>query len=94
MPIEAMATGLAPAAARRADSPERVKDAARQFEALLIGQMLRAAREGGSGWTGEKDSASDCATEYAEQQFAAVLSHSGGLGLANLIAKGLDRAAK
>jgi len=37
--------------------------------------------------------AGDCATEYAEQHFAATLSQQGGLGLADLISKGLRRDA-
>jgi flagellar protein FlgJ len=72
------------------DSPEKVKDAAQQFEALLIGQMLKSVRESGSGWMGGgTDSAGSTATEYAEQHLATVLAHNGGLGLSDLIAKGL-----
>jgi Rod binding domain-containing protein len=67
-----------------------VLDAAQQFEALLLSQILRAAREAGGGWMGSKDAASDCATEYAEQQFAAVMARSGGLGIAGLVVKGLE----
>ena len=37
------------------------------------------------------DSSAECATDYAEQQFATVLAQQGGLGLAQMIAKGLDR---
>lgn len=73
-------------------SPDKVRNAAQQFEALLIGQMLRAVRES-SGWLGSKDPSSDCATEYAEQQFAAVIAQRGGLGLADLIARGLTPPA-
>ena len=62
-----------------------VQQAARQFESLLIGQMLHAARENDS------SESSNCATDYAEQQFATVLAESGGLGIADLIAKGLER---
>ena len=70
--------------ARLPDPPEKVRDAAQQFEALLLGQILRAARESsGAG-------ASDCALEYAEQQFASVMARNGGLGLASLIVKGLE----
>ena len=72
--------------------PARVRDAAEQFEALLIGQMLRGVRESGSGWLGSgEDAASGCATDFAEQQFAAVLARSGGLGLAGLITRGLEK---
>jgi flagellar protein FlgJ len=72
---------LTPAASR---PPEKIRDAASQFEALLIGQMLRAAREGSS-----EDPASDCATDFAEQQLAATMAKAGGLGIADLIARGL-----
>jgi len=78
------------AAAAKPDSPEKVKDAAQQFEALLIAQLLKSVRESGSGWLGAgSDSAGSAATEYAEQSLAAVLAHQGGLGMATLIAKGL-----
>jgi len=76
----------------RTDNPQKVHDAAQQFEALLMGQILRSARQSGSGWLGGgEDSSAECATDYAEQQFAAVLAQRGGLGLADLIAKGLAR---
>ena len=68
---------------RQPDPPEKVLDAAQQFEALMLGQILRAAREGGGG-------ASDCAMDYAEQQFATVMARNGGLGLARLIVQGLE----
>ena len=73
--------------------PTKVRDAAQQFEALLIGQILRSVRESGGGWLGSSDASADCAAEYAEQQFAAVIAQRGGLGLADLIAQGLDRKA-
>ena len=70
----------------------KVRDAAQQFEALLIGQILRSVRESGGGWLGSgNDASSDCATEYAEQHLATTLSQQGGLGLADLISQGLKR---
>ena len=56
----------------------RARDAAQQFEALLIAQFLRSVRESG-GW-GESEATGDCATDFAEQQFARVLAQQGGLG--------------
>jgi Rod binding domain-containing protein len=74
----------------RHDTPAKIRDAAHQFEALLIGQLLHSAREGGSGWLGSPgDASSDCATSYAEQQLAAAMAGAGGLGIANLIQRGL-----
>jgi Rod binding domain-containing protein len=84
--------GGATGTAHQPDSPAKIKDAAQQFEALLIGQIMRSMREGGKGWLGTGDDPSgDCATEYAEQAFATALSKHGGLGLANVIAAGLAR---
>lgn len=74
------------------EDPAKVRDAAQQFEALLLGQLLRSVRESGKGWLGSGgDAASDCATELAEQQFARLLALQGGLGLASLIEKGLEK---
>ena len=70
--------------------PAKIKDAAQQFEALLIGQMLRSVRESGAGWLGEEDNAGQSATDMAEQQFAAVMAKQGGLGLSALITRGLS----
>jgi Rod binding domain-containing protein len=39
---------------------------------------------------GSEDSSGECATDYAEQQFAAVLAQNGGLGLTDLITRGLE----
>jgi Rod binding domain-containing protein len=76
----------------RAKDPAKIRDAAQQFESLLLGQILRSVRESGGGWLGSgSDSSSDCATEFAEQHFAAMLAQQGGLGLADLIAEGLRR---
>ena len=70
----------------------RAHDAAQQFEGLLIAQMLRGVRESGSGWLGSgENSSGECATDYAEQQFATVLAQNGGLGLADLITRGLEK---
>lgn len=66
--------------------------AAKDFEALLIAQMLRSVREGGSGWldSGE-DQASATASGIGEEQLARVLASSGGIGLSKLIDSGLKR---
>lgn len=77
------AAGVAPKAGK-------IKDAAQQFEALLIGQILRTERESGGGWLGGGSPSSDCAVEFAEQHFATVLAQQGGLGLAKLIGRGLE----
>ncbi len=79
--------------ARQADTPARVLDAAQQFEALLIGQLLQSVSES-SGWMGSGgDSSGSCATGFAQQQLALMLAKSGGLGLSGLIAEGLESSA-
>src|SRR6266700_1721880 len=76
----------------KAKDPARIRDAAQQFEALLLGQILRSVREsGGGGWLGSGGSSSDCAADFAEQHLAAMMSQQGGLGLAGLIEQGLKR---
>jgi Rod binding domain-containing protein len=65
-------------------TPKDLLKASRDFEALLIAQLLRAARE---------DSAaaeSDSLMEMAESQFASLLAANGGLGLAQVVAGGLS----
>ena len=73
------------------DSPEKVRDAARQFEGLLIAQMLKSARESSSGGIGGDDHTSDSVVEMAEQQLSSILSSSGGLGLSRIIVQGLSK---
>jgi len=71
------------------DDPERIQNAAQQFEALLIGQMLKGMRESEGGWMGTGDDQSMAsAMEYAQEMFAQSLAANGGLGLAALVSAG------
>ncbi len=66
-------------------------EAAKQFESLLIGQILKSMHEGSSGWLGSgEDQAAESAMGMAEEHFAKALSQSGGLGLAATIQHGLE----
>ena len=77
------------------DTPEKIEQAARQFESLLISQLMKSMHDAGSkGWLGEEDEASDCATEMAQEQFAQALANGGGLGLSRMIVQGLAKSAK
>ena len=72
--------------------PAKIKEAAEQFEALLIGQLLHSAKDKDSGWLGSGgDPSSECATDYAEQQLATTMAQQGGLGLGRMIIAGLQR---
>jgi Rod binding domain-containing protein len=66
--------------------------AAKDFEALLLSQMLHSVREAGSGWLGAgEDQSSDAAFGLGEEELAKALSQSGGIGLAALIDAGLKQ---
>lgn len=72
------------AALAQAPDPARPKDArqaATQFEALLLGQMLRAAHEAQE----SEDQTAETMWDVAAQQFAQVMAENGGIGLARLI---------
>jgi len=77
------------------DTPEKIEQAAKQFESLLIAQLLKSSHETGSkGWLGEEDESSECASEMAEEQFAQALANGGGLGLARMIVQGLTKSSE
>ena len=84
------------AAAESRTSPEKIEHAAKQFESLLIGQILKSMHEAGSsGWMGGGDDPSgESALELAEEQFAQALASRGGLGLSRLIIQGLTKPEK
>jgi Rod binding domain-containing protein len=91
-PTPALLAALPDAQAGSAEpKPKNAADAARQFEALMIAQMLRTAHESASdSLGGEGGSSSDVIFDMAGQQFAQVLANSGGLGLARMIVEGLQ----
>lgn len=96
MELNLMTAVRAPGDPAVRDDPKRVKQAASEFEALLLSQMMKAAREGSSlsSLDGSDDSpggsSTDSVMEYAEQQFGSVLASAGGLGLARLVMTGLE----
>jgi Rod binding domain-containing protein len=54
--------------------------------------VLQSAKGAGGGWLdSDGDSSEDCATGLGEQQLALAIAQNGGLGLANMIAKGLGK---
>ena len=83
-----------PAAPKPAEDAQRIAGAAKQFEALMIAQLLKSMRDAGEGgWLGTgDDEAGAQATELAEEQLAQALASQGGLGLARLVAGGLSKS--
>jgi Rod binding domain-containing protein len=77
---------------RPKDDPKKVQDAAKQFEALFIGQMMKSMSEAEGGWMGTgDDQSSSSAMQYAQETFAQSLASKGGLGLASMVVKGLEQ---
>ncbi|HTS77887.1 MAG TPA: rod-binding protein [Bryobacteraceae bacterium] len=74
------------------DSPEKIRQAASQFESLLIGQVLKSMHEDGEqGWLGSgEDQTAASAMSLADEYLAQAISQNGGLGLAKMIERQLD----
>jgi flagellar protein FlgJ len=70
----------------------KITQAAQQFEALLIGQILHQAHASDGGWLGNDDSSGSCATDFAEEQLANTIAQQGGFGLAKMIAQNLEKS--
>ncbi len=74
------------------DDPAKIRDAAGQFEALLLAQVMKSMNDSEGGWLGtDEDDAASSAMEYAQEMFAQAMASRGGLGLANLVVAGLKR---
>jgi len=69
----------------------KITQAAQQFEALLIGQILHSAHASDGGWLGSDDSSGACATDFAEEQLANTIAQQGGFGLAKMISQELQK---
>ncbi len=93
--MSSFATGLSAAttAGFEALDNKKIGSAAKDFEALLLTQILRSAHEEG-GWLGaDQDDAGSAAIGLGEEQLARTMSASGGLGLAKMIEAGLRNQA-
>jgi Rod binding domain-containing protein len=96
LPDAIPASGRPSLASAPKDTPQKIAKAARDFEAVLISEMLKSARESGGGITGdadEQDETNSTMLELGEQQFAQALSASGGLGIAKMVIAGLTNHA-
>ena len=87
---------LSPAFAPDSNSADakhtKIANAATQFEALLIGEMLKSVREASDeGWMGGgSDSSAESAFGIAENQLAQTISQQGGFGLSKTIQRSLE----
>lgn len=99
MPMEIEAAQPRPLQVRAAsqDTPARIQKAATDFEALLLAQMLKTARQTSKGSSsdgdGEDSETNSTVLELGEQEFARTLASNGGLGLAKMVVAGLKTHA-
>ncbi len=79
------------------DTQAKISQCAKDFEGLLVEQMLRSARaSGGGALTADGDDAADANStmvELGEQQFAQALAASGALGIGKMVIAGLTKNA-
>jgi Rod binding domain-containing protein len=71
----------------------KIAGAAKQFEALIAGQVLKSVRDASQGgWLGnDADQTGELTLEMAEQAFAQALAARGSFGIAKIVTGSLDR---
>jgi Rod binding domain-containing protein len=84
-------------ASGKTDTPEKIAGVAKQFEAMMIGQILKSAREAsGGGWLGSDDDQNDQSgsplMELAEQGLSQAMAAHGGMGIAKMVTANLERS--
>jgi Rod binding domain-containing protein len=87
LPGSAPTSGVSSTTPKKTD---KLHEAAQQFEALMIGEMMKSVRQSSeSGWLGSsgEDGSTDQAVEMAESNFAKALAMSGGFGLSRMVEK-------
>jgi flagellar protein FlgJ len=72
-----------------AQKQAKLTDAAQQFEAMMLQEMLKPMRKEQDSWgdddNGEEDSASDNIRSFGSEAFAKAISKEGGFGIAKKI---------
>ena len=77
---------------RAATSRAQAREGARHFEALLIQEVVKAARSaGGGGWLGEDaGETSESTAQMGEEFLATAIAAGGGFGLAAVFSRSLE----
>jgi peptidoglycan hydrolase FlgJ len=81
--------GASPSLAQTGDA-KKLHQAAQQFEAIFVRQMLAEARKSNMGDELFSNQGTDTFREMQEQAFAAATTKAGGLGFAKMIEKQLS----
>ena len=91
--IPALTSSVGTLDAIPAKDPKRLGEAAKQFEALMITQMMKTARESsGGGWLSDGDeTGEDTSMGMAEEEFAKSMANNGGFGLAKMVVQTMSR---
>jgi Rod binding domain-containing protein len=88
MHIGATLGGTLQTGAPNGDQSKKVAEAAKQFESILMNEMLKSAH------AADGDDDQDTAiSDYGQQQFAQALAERGGLGIAKIVVAGLEKHA-
>ena len=77
-----------PATAAEGRKQAKLVDAAQQFEATMLQELLKPMQHGQSNWGGEAksdDSASDTISNFGSEAVAKAISKGGGFGIAKQI---------
>jgi flagellar protein FlgJ len=77
-----------PAAGVEGQKQARLADAAQQFEATMLQELLKPMQHGQDSWSGEEksdDSAVDTISSFGTEAIAKALSKKGGFGIAKQI---------
>ena len=80
----------APVLGAEAQKKAKLTDAAEQFEAMLMQEMLKPMQAGQDGWGGEKqndDAAADTISSFGTEAVAKAIAKSGGLGIAKRVVR-------
>ncbi len=88
--LQRLSNGATPSS--KPDAPSDTAAAARDFEAMLIGELLKSAYSTEqTGLGGGSDSGGQTMLDFGREHLAKVISAGGGLGLAKVVENGLKR---
>jgi Rod binding domain-containing protein len=74
---------------------DKIEEAARQFESLLMGELLRASRGHDDGWLGTgEDGTASSAMGMAEEYLAQGMTAQGGLGITQYVREHLTKTGR